>query len=87
MNRPNFDDVMPIDKLDKLASDIIDSSWHYSWHWDRDYYLTYKGVCQAIKDGKGLLIHYSKRLESVNKVLLELQKYKEMWDYFETEQI
>lgn len=44
--------------IEKSAKVLIDSEWHYSWHWERSYNgsgsLTSKGWATALKDGIGL---------------------------------
>jgi hypothetical protein len=57
--------------LEYELSNIIDSSWHYSWHWPRDQYgyLTLDGWRKALIDGNGLLAHFEQRIAELKKIL------------------
>ena len=46
--------------LERVASAVIDSEWHFSWHWERDRTKTWQplsltGWRTALSDGQRLL--------------------------------
>ncbi len=57
------------------AAANIDSSWHYSWHWDRTDVgsLTYKGWQQALDDGMKLFEELSARIERVRSTVVRVR--------------
>lgn len=63
-------------KIEQKAKAIIDSEWHYSWHWKRDkngYYLVPEGWEQALKDGTELRDGLQKHVDALNKLLLSIE--------------
>jgi len=71
--------------LESEIYDIIDSSWHFSWHWKKDQYgyLTLEGWQESLKDGKGLLSSFEIRIREIKRILplieAEISKRAE-WD-------
>ena len=50
------DDCGRVITLEQVASAVIDSGWHYSWHWEReDDLVTLKGWQAALDDGQQIL--------------------------------
>ena len=71
--------------LENEIYDIIDSSWHFSWHWKKDQYghLNLEGWQEALRDGKGLLNSFEIRIRELKRVLplieAEISK-RQKWD-------
>jgi hypothetical protein len=60
--------------LRRVAAAVIDSAWHYSWHWDTDDSMSWnpislKGWQTALKDGTSLLEGLEAHAASIRKVL------------------
>ena len=69
-------------KVGEIA-DIIDSTWHYSWYWEKDNncYLTLRGLQQAKEDGQHLLAALQSECKEIENALIkiegEIKKYEE----------
>lgn len=76
---PDTDTVLAIIQekaaLVEEAPNIIDSSWHFSWHWDRTPVgeLTLKGWRQMLADGDSLLAEREGRLAELRAFLGRLR--------------
>ncbi len=68
-------------QIQDSLSDIIDTTWHPSWYWERNptqRYLTKNGWSQALEDARRLLVAYRNRcvgleqaINDINRVLKE----------------
>lgn len=64
-------------EIDQQAKKLIDSEWHYSWHWERSYHgsgsLTDKGWEAALKDGTGLRDSLQNHVDALNKLIPQIE--------------
>ena len=58
-------------KIEKQLGDMIDTSWHYSWHWDRGAYghLSHKGWEEAHKDGWDQVLELRRELLALEQFM------------------
>jgi len=58
-------------EIEREAAKIINSTWHYSWHWERGQWgrLTLKGWEQALQDGEDLLLSAQNRVTNLERFL------------------
>lgn len=70
----NWEDV---DQLEKDAPLVIDSAWHYSWHWDRtaNGHISLKGWRQALDDATSLRKTLEAHLERITDVQWKIAKH------------
>jgi len=64
--------------LERVAAAVIDFSWHYSWHWDRDDTHTWRplslrGWQAALADGQSLLDKLEAHAQEIRDVLPLIQ--------------
>ena len=63
--------------IEKRAKALIDSEWHYSWHWECSYNgsgsLTSKGWETALKDGIDLRDSLQNHVDALNKIIPQIE--------------
>jgi len=64
-----------IETLDREAGDVIDSSWHFSWHWPRDQYgrLTAEGWEKAKEDASTLRASLGRRVLLLDRIVPRIE--------------
>ena len=73
-NVGEYDDLFNRITLERVAAAVIDSSWHYSSHWERDDSLAWrpisrKGWEDALQDGRTLLAGLEAHAQRIRDVL------------------
>lgn len=60
--------------LDRRAAEIVDSAWHYSWHWKRNEYgsLTSEGWLEVLRDARDLAAEHERKAKEVRDFIEEL---------------
>lgn len=71
-------------KFGAWLANAIDTSWHYSWHWDREDggALTTQGLAEALSDcrkEKAECLERAARLTAVEKSILEELDAMDFW--------
>lgn len=63
--------------LQERMAEIINSDWHYSWHWPRGQFgnLTIEGYRKALQDAIDLRLHYNQRSEDLAGIIDEISQY------------
>lgn len=89
-NIGKHDDLGHVIDLERVAAAVIDSGWHYSWHWDRDEKrpwrpLSLKGWGQALTDGHSLLAAVEAKAKRLRDVLPLIEAKAEALDRAERE--
>ena len=65
-----------IKDLEKRAREVIDSYWHYSWHWPQTEHgsLTLAGWRRALKDACALRTDRERHAEKLRKIEEEISE-------------
>ena len=61
-------------QLEEEMCNVIDSSWHYSWHWPRNQYggLTLEGLRNARNDAASLLAERERHAKSLREIITRI---------------
>lgn len=69
------------------AESIINSDWHYSWHWERDQWgneLTLKGWRKALEDGEQMALNEMRHLAALLQLLPRIRSIVKQMELEET---
>lgn len=61
--------------LEDEAAKVIDTSWHYSWHWERNHtgYLTLKGWETVLENAQSRLANVQGKIRDLENLIPKLE--------------